>query len=686
MNQEDAAGQYTEREALASVDQAFSRPPREAWSARGAGAAAGGRVNGATKRPEGVPSPARTAEGLVYRADGLTLTIARERSRWRIAVARGDAVLGVGVANLADGKSRRELIRGLDHLAAEDEARINRLLSLLALVVESDWAAHQQELLNAARDRETEAEEQAAAESAAARQARLEEIAPVATGLLASRELLFRVGETIAALGVTGERANSELLYLAILSQLTNQPISVAVKGDSSGGKSWLVQQTLSLVPEEAHYDLTSLSERGLIYDERDYRHKTIVIYEAHGQGSDLAQYLIRSLISEGHIKHLTVEKTPHGLRSRVIDKPVPTNFVTTTTSPELHAENETRIWSILINDSPENTRAVNRLRGREAAGHSTREDTDPWQRAHEWLDLAGARDAVVPFAEILAEAIPDKPLRLRRDFSRLLQLIQVSAVLHQCQRERDGDGRVVATVADYAMIRELVVEVFDRGVRGLTEKTLDLVEALERVLDRKREKGVREAELRASYSDLIEETGCTRVQVSRWLKPAVKLGLVDNTQTQKGLPAALKLGHYQLADGDVLPTVAAVAEACGEPVEWVHPLTGARENFGAVSPVKHCNSTSELAPGLGKPPFQSTETVLKHPATVPADECTVSPPFQERFSAENGAGTPVAAGVSALPSEGPTHVFSPHPHARATEAEAAGAPDVDDEDCEWTG
>src|SRR5262249_15452627 len=160
--------------------------------------------------------------------------------------------------------------------------------------------------------------------------------------------------------------------------------------------------------------------------------------------------YLVRTLISEGQIRHQTVESTPQGLVGREIVKEGPTNFITTTTLPELHAENETRIWTILVDDSPGTTRGVLAVQAQKALGSFRPPDVGNLRCAFEWLKEAGAKEAVVPFAEILAVAMPDRPLRIRRDFLRLLQLVKVCALLHQGQRKLDDKGRVVADLADY--------------------------------------------------------------------------------------------------------------------------------------------------------------------------------------------------------------------------------------------
>ena len=55
--------------------------------------------------------------------------------------------------------------------------------------------------------------------------------------------------------------------------------------------------------------------------------------------------------------------------------------------------------------------------------------------------------------------------MRLRRDFGSVLALIRAHAVLHQASRERDADGRIIATLDDYAVVRDLVADIIAEGV-----------------------------------------------------------------------------------------------------------------------------------------------------------------------------------------------------------------------------
>jgi hypothetical protein len=597
------------------------------------------------------PDIEHTLEGMVYKEGALAATVSKQRTRWQVIVARGEDVLGTAVLHLADIKGRRDLLRSLRDVAPAEREALEKLLLRLATLAERDWQEHlrwHQEQHRATGQEQLEQQAAAATAAAtAAREKRQREIEPVALAVLGDPALLHHIAEAIADRGGVGERANALILYLAVLSQVTAAPISVVVKGDSAGGKSHLVGQVLVLFPADCHIDFSSMSDKAMLYDQRSYSHKTIVIFEVHGQGSEFSNYIIRTLVSEGCIRHQTVETTPHGLVPREIVKEGPTNFITTTTFPELHAENETRVWTILVDDSPSTTKQVLVIQAKRASGGFQPKDVEYLRIAVEWLKLAGATEAVVPYAELLSAAMPDRPLRLRRDFPRLLLLIQVVTLVHQRQRARDDAGRVVATLADYAMVRALVLPTFARTIMGMTEKTTELVEALEGVLEEKiANNNVKPADARVSYSDLVKETGKPKYYITRWLQPALEIGLVDNTNAgERGRPAVLKMGHYTLEDGDVLPTVRELAEQLNSNVEWIDPLTGQRQVVQVLQ--SHCNTTP---PGGGV--SQTVNGQQVGTGTTPGDRgvAVLQPREATQFSPPPSAPPPPMEKILALP------------------------------------
>jgi hypothetical protein len=199
------------------------------------------------------------------------------------------------------------------------------------------------------------------------------------------------------------------------------------VKGPSSGGKSYTAEQVLRLFPEEAYYVLTAASERALAYSQEPLQHRFLVMYEAAGMESEFTTYLIRSLLSEGRIRYETVEKTSEGIQPRLIAREGPTGLLTTT-RVSLHPENETRMFSLPVTDTPEQTSQILLAL---VEGSRPDQDLATWHALQTWL--AGAEHRVeIPYATRLAGLIPPLGTRLRRDFGAVLALIRAHAILHQ--------------------------------------------------------------------------------------------------------------------------------------------------------------------------------------------------------------------------------------------------------------
>ena len=89
----------------------------------------------------------------------------------------------------------------------------------------------------------------------------------------------------------------------------------------------------------------------------------------------------------------------------------------------------------------------------------------------------------IVPFAKELASLVPPVAVRLRRDFKTVLSLIRAHALLHQATRRKDEGGRIIATIGDYAAIRDLVGDLIAAGVeatvRPEVRETVSAVTAL---------------------------------------------------------------------------------------------------------------------------------------------------------------------------------------------------------------
>jgi hypothetical protein len=364
-------------------------------------------------------------------------------------------------------------------------------------------------------------------------------------------DILARVAETIANAGVVGEERTVKLLYLILTSRFQPRPASAAVKAPSSAGKSFVLENVLKLFPASAYYSLSAMSERALAYSDEPMKNRVLVLFEAAGLRGAMASYLVRSLLSEGKIRYETIEKTKSGLRPKLIEREGPTGLLTTTTWLSLHPENETRLLSIPVTDTPEQTRNV--FRALAANTPPNEADYEPWHALQTWLDTVEHR-AVIPYARRLVEQIPPIAVRLRRDVGMLLTLIRTHSVLHQATRGRDEQGRVVAEITDYTAVRVLVADLIADAI-GATV-TPDIRETVAAV----QEMGVGDRPV--SVSELARCLKLDKSVVSRRVAKAVERGHLNNQENTKGKPAKLIIGDLLPDEVPLLPDPAAL-ECC---------------------------------------------------------------------------------------------------------------------------
>jgi hypothetical protein len=162
----------------------------------------------------------------------------------------------------------------------------------------------------------------------------------------------------------------------------------------------------------------------------------------------------------------------------------------------------------------------------------------------------AGERRVTIPYAKILASMIPPLAVRLRRDFSTVLNLIRAHALLHRATRQRDNEGRIIAEIKDYRSVRTLVGDLISEGVEAsVPESIRQTVAGVEKLLH--------EAGGEVSVTQLASELRLGKSAVSRRVQAALDRGFLNNLETGRGLPFRLVLGDPLPTDVDVLPAAA---------------------------------------------------------------------------------------------------------------------------------
>jgi len=377
--------------------------------------------------------------------------------------------------------------------------------------------------------------------------------APDAAALLATAApvldapaILPLVSDYVKARGYAGDPGPAQVAYLALSSRLLSRPGNLYYTGASAAGKNFTVASVLALFPEDAYYLAHGQSPLAVMYSEESFCHRVLVVAEAsafHEEGIGIS--LLRGLAWDNELNYDTVidGKPVH------LHKDGPTGLITTGTR-DLEPELATRLWSVPIPDDPAHTRQVLRSIALQAAGKRTDPATTPaaFVAAQRWLASAGVREVVVPFAPQLAALVPAYEVRLRRDFTQLVTMIQTHAMLHQRRRQLDA-GRVVATFDDYEAVREIVEPMFAMTLSpGLSREMRETVHAVEALVTRPGTPTVTVTEVAAQLK--LSDTATWRR-----VKKALTKRFLVNDESRKGQPAKLRVGTALPVEGRLLPS-----------------------------------------------------------------------------------------------------------------------------------
>jgi Toprim-like len=407
------------------------------------------------------------------------------------------------------------------------------------------------------------------------------------------QDILARLLDTLrVCCGLVGEDRNAQLIYLALVTQILADPVSLALKGLSSSGKSYTLESVLRFVPDDAVIVMTAMSERALVYMKDELAHRTMVLYEAvalreerEKTESNQTAYIVRSLLSEGQIRYPVAVRGGDGnLETRWIIKEGPTNLIVTTTATSLHGENETRMLSLPTNDSEAQTRAVLRSI---AMGGTGPADLGEWHALFGWLKSGAGQNVTIPYAGYLAENIPAVAVRLRRDFRSLLRLIQAHAVLHQQTRKTGPDGRIIATEADYLAVRALTADLISDAVGAtVTPSMRETVEAVARLTAATATEQDPDG-LPVRVQAVARHLGIERSRAQRRIQAARERGYLANLEDKRGKP-----GRYLTDDPMPDELVMLPLRVCGK--QCPEPCTASCEGTAGQTGVYGCASTAQ--------------------------------------------------------------------------------------------
>lgn len=431
------------------------------------------------------------------------------RLRVTVKVSRGD-VFHVDSIDLYASRARSEFAKKVEKVLSAEAAQVES--ALLSLIVECE------------RVGEADAGEIAAAQPEPMSEAERRE----ALAFLKRPDLLDVISRDIDALGYVGEDTNKRLVYLVAVSRKLDDPLSAIVMSQSGAGKSGLTEVIEKLTPAEDMVLLTRLTPQSLYYVEPGFLDRKLIIVEER-YGSMEADYSIRVLQSRKKLIAAAPIKDPAtgNMRTKIFTVEARAAFIEATTAGSINHENATRCFELSMDESPAQTQRIHERQRtmRTDAGLSLRKEVAAISRKH-WnaQRLLEPLPVVIPYADQIT--FPFSWMRTRRDHARFLNLIEVSAFLHQHQREQRG-GAIVASVADYATAYALAGEVLKDTLHELKKPLRETFERV-RALSAKSEEALTRSAIREALA-LPDST------VRRWLSELVELEYLETETGKQG-------------------------------------------------------------------------------------------------------------------------------------------------------
>jgi DNA primase len=313
--------------------------------------------------------------------------------------------------------------------------------------------------------------------------------------LLRCPDMLLRVAQDMERLGHIGEPRNKRLAFVCAVSAMAGYPIQPSTHAASSAGKNYLWGTVLSLVPPEMVIERSGLSAKALFRTDMELKGKVLYIQEV--AGSEDAEFTIRVLQSDGKLVYEATEKDADGsMRNVVHEKEGPTVVVQTTTRIHLHHENETRVFPIYIDESSAQTERIVQsiLQEAEEGGVGAEEREEIIEVWHDAVRLLEPIRVIVPYARRIR--VPSSQVRIRRDVTRLLDVVRVITWLHQHNRTRDQHGRIIATEEDFRTALALVEEPLMKSWQALSPAEERVMAAIRRLPEEERQKGFKRRNL----------------------------------------------------------------------------------------------------------------------------------------------------------------------------------------------
>jgi hypothetical protein len=290
--------------------------------------------------------------------------------------------------------------------------------------------------------------------------------------------------EAVERAGLVGEKRNALVVFIVGVSRLLQKPLNLFVKGPSSGGKNFLVKTILRFFLSQAFIEITSSSGASWNYLGKDLKHRIVYLQEENKAAGSV--HPARLLISENRLVRMVTRRKGHRFVTERHVTEGPVACISTTTSHRLEIDDETRHLSIVVDDSPEQTRDIM---------FGLTEDTDRiavgelamWHEIQNIIATRAGLPIEIPhWFRKVAEMMEAGDVRARRYFAAFLEACKVVCLIRSFKKGDLNPSFLEIGFIDYAMTTLIFGNAFSSFLGGVGLQEFETRRAVELITKRR--------------------------------------------------------------------------------------------------------------------------------------------------------------------------------------------------------
>jgi hypothetical protein len=300
----------------------------------------------------------------------------------------------------------------------------------------------------------------------------LDEVITNAKALLQDPALFDRITQDEFDKTIVGEFPARKAIFLSLCSIYVNRrghphtSGNVIVNSTSSAGKSYITKNICEIFPEERWIYRTSITPQVLTYWhnpkwEPEWTWDGKILYLEDVRQDVLLSPSLKVMTSEGSQATVIIKQRPIDIP--IAGKPC---VIMTTAKAKIPEEITNRFSLVSLNETEQQTRAVIDKQAEWLEKNNKEKYALDVKKA---MDILGAAIVDIPYAQKLAKHFPANQIRIRRDFTRLIGLIENVAALYQCQREATETGHIIANGQDYEIAKDILDQYTNTDIMGLS-------------------------------------------------------------------------------------------------------------------------------------------------------------------------------------------------------------------------